>query len=316
MNFTIGSDPEFIILDNENKPKSAIGILKNKKKSKKIGSNFYYYDNVLAECTVKPAENKLCFIKNLNESLQNLCVLVNPCKLSLVPCAQFSQNELRHPDARVHGCSPEQCAYSLETVDSKRTKELIKKTNLRSAGGHLHFGFKNKDHIYCLMAVRMLDLFVGIPSLLMDPTPSIARRKIYGMAGRYRQPSYGIEYRTIGNFWLCSPETASLIYDLCDFAFSCVETNWYKNFWQIDEERLNSDDFWNMGGDPVECHKCSAYDLDFFQNLFLLDKKNFLKQGTKIIDFCLKNLPKKISEKVLNHKINLDLYKNWKIKLY
>lgn len=314
MNFTIGTDPEFIILDNKNIPRSAIRILKNKKKSIKIKNNFYYYDNVLAECTVKPSINKNYFIKNLKESLQNLSNLIRPYKLSLIPSALFSPGELKHPESRVYGCNPESCAYKMQIIDSQ--KNTIKNTRLRSAGGHLHLGFSNKDYIYCLMAVRMLDLFVGIPCIFLDPTPSQTRRKTYGMAGRYRQPKYGIEYRTPGNFWLSSPSTASLIYDLCEYSLFCVETNWYKKFWTIDEQKLNSNDFWNSGGDPVDCHICSAYDLRNFQNLFLLNKKDFLKQGKKVIDFCLKNLPKNLKNKVLNHKIDLNLYKNWKIKLY
>jgi hypothetical protein len=46
----------------------------------------------------------------------------------------------------------------------------------------------------------------------------VERRKVYGRAGEYRLPAYGIEYRTPSNFWLRSYQLFSLVTGLARFA--------------------------------------------------------------------------------------------------
>lgn len=97
----------------------------------------------------------------------------------------------------------------------------------RSAGGHIHMGapktvevrtghtpdgfstwgtlsnsyfevLKNPEHL-----VPILDILVGNTCVMLDTDPANKeRRKNYGKAGEYRLPSYGLEYRTLSNFWL------------------------------------------------------------------------------------------------------------------
>jgi hypothetical protein len=318
MGFSIGTDPEFILLDKNNNPKSAIGILKNKKNSNKIKKNSYYYDNVLCECTVSPSFNKKEFKANIKESLQTLFNLVKPYNLTLLPCVNFTKKELKHPDSRIIGCAPEYCAYELNQIDSRNAKKIIKNTGFRTAGGHIHLGnIEKKDHNSCLMLIRCLDLFLGIPSLIMDSPESFKRRRIYGAAGGYRQPDYGIEYRALGNFWLSSPDLVDLIYDLCDYSIKFVMSGEYEKFWIVDESKLNSDDFWNNGGDPASCYQCIAYDSNLLRKLFFLEKKDFLKKGTKIINFCFEHLPKNLVDKIsMCKKTNANLKSNWDIKIF
>jgi hypothetical protein len=50
--------------------------------------------------------------------------------------------------------------------------------------------------------VRITDIFVGIPSVLLDDEASQRQRRIlYGKAGTYRMQPHGYEYRTLSNFW-------------------------------------------------------------------------------------------------------------------
>ena len=121
--------------------------------------------------------------------------------------------------SRTFGCAPSFNAYNAKAVIGVDPKEY----RLRSAGGHLHLGtgsstkfadlLKQKDGDKRL--VRMFDIIVGNTCVLIDRADGNAeRRKVYGRAGEYRLPSYGIEYRTLSNFWLQSYQLMSLAFGL------------------------------------------------------------------------------------------------------
>lgn len=124
--------------------------------------------------------------------------------------------------ARKLGCMPSFNFYR------KRPIKVPENFPVRSAAGHLHLGltrpiFAHYDHIdYRVNLVPMLDLFVGIPTVLMDRDPlSRERRRLYGHAGEYRFPVHGLEYRTLSNFWLKDYALFELI---CGLAYTacCV----------------------------------------------------------------------------------------------
>lgn len=317
MKFSFGSDPEFILIDEKGNLKSAINVLK-KNKSNKIESkgNFFFYDNVLAECAIKPSFSKKELIANTRESLAELARLISPFKISSVSSGEFSNHELNHVDARKSGCEAEFCAYNLKKVSSKKIKKMFRSSNLRTAGGHVHLGVDlGKSHETCIMLVRMLDLFLGVPSLMLDSNESsFNRRKLYGKAGRYRQPSYGLEYRTLSNFWLSSPNLVELIYDLCDFTINLTNNKIYEKFWNVDYKTLESDEFWNSGGDPSSLHICHGYDVFLLRKLFHMEAKEINKTGKEINKLIYSLMPDYIKVRIEDLKnCNFNIYKEWAI---
>ncbi len=82
-----------------------------------------------------------------------------------------------------------------------------------------HFlALKNPD-----VLVPLLDVIVGNTSVLLDRNPAnVERRKNYGKAGEYRLPAYGLEYRTLSNFWLRSPALFSLMFGLARMCVNMV----------------------------------------------------------------------------------------------
>lgn len=106
-------------------------------------------------------------------------------------------------EARELGCDPDYDAYR-----NGQENEIQKEKPIRTAGGHIHIGWgediniNSPHHIkMCCEAARQLDLAIGLWSLDHD-VEGMERRKMYGAPGAFRPKSYGIEYRTLSNFWV------------------------------------------------------------------------------------------------------------------
>jgi hypothetical protein len=124
-------------------------------------------------------------------------------------------------EARRFGCMPSKNGYTKTTnkITVSPSRYLI-----RSAGGHIHLGFKtfNPDEFAAFM-----DIIVGCIGTLLDRDIwAKERRKVYGRAGDYRLPLHGFEYRTLSNFWLKHHTLFTLMFGL---ARTCVEM--YKRGW-------------------------------------------------------------------------------------
>ena len=235
--FSFGSDPEFMIVDSDGKHKSAIGIVYGSKEDKvSLGNGHYaFYDNVLAEVNIKSSNNKKGVLKNFGDCFNRLTKLVG--NNTVVPQASHTYDiaECQHPDAQLFGCEPEFCIYLKDENGriQRMDPPIIDPQNpFRTGGGHIHIG-----HEICLPwdagkpvdVVQMLDVFVGVPSVCMDHDPtSAARRQLYGGAGTHRiKQEYGLEYRSLSNFWLASPVLVSIVFDLVDFVLDLVESGKY-----------------------------------------------------------------------------------------
>jgi hypothetical protein len=114
-------------------------------------------------------------------------------ELAIVPSAEFPKDQLRSRASRVFGCDPDFNVWAMRPNPSPKCDNPC----LRSAGGHIHFGGEFKDKI---ALGRAADLFIGCPSIVYDS--DVKRRSLYGKAGAVRDKPYGLEYRTVSNFWL------------------------------------------------------------------------------------------------------------------
>lgn len=304
---TFGSDPEFILVHEANTV-SAIGKIKGTIADKiEKGGHYFYSDNVLAECAIKPGKSKAEVLNNFRECLQIYSQLIKPYHLTTKASEIFPDCELVHPDARLVGCAKEFCAYEMKQQESPVS--AILNDNLRSCGGHIHLGSKilEGDGAEGILIIYIMDLFLGVPSLWLDSDQSSPRRReIYGKAGRYRPKPYGVEYRSLGNFWLNSPDLVSLIYDLSMFCIDFVEKGNAWDFWDFDMDRfLESDNL-------ADAWKCKCYDAGKLRMGINTSNKSLLLDHLKIVEEVLpKDIFKKI-KKLINTPLG-DLYKNWEI---
>jgi hypothetical protein len=229
--FSFGSDPEFMVISPEGKYVSAIGIVPGTKEEMlPLGNgHFGFHDNVLAECCPHYGKNKTEVIKNFRDCFQRYANVVAPFKLKPQASHTYPLNECLHPAALEFGCSPETNVYEMDTVNAPVCEAG---NTFRTGGGHIHLGYL-EGSTYPLTDVmgrwwltRLMDLFVGLPSILIDNDPtSQDRRKLYGGAGNMRPKDYGIEYRTMSNFWLSCPRLVELQHDLCGFVIDFMQKN-------------------------------------------------------------------------------------------
>jgi hypothetical protein len=259
-NISMGGDPEFMVRSPEGKLVSAIGIVPGTKEERySLGDGHAaYYDNVLAEVQIRPGFSKEEVVASFRECLTRVAKLISPHRLTVQASATYPKSECEHKDAKLFGCSPELCAYDVCVINPPDAA----KNTFRSAGGHVHIGYDGGadvdqgdltqdewDEVICQIAwqriwvVRMCDLFLGIPSLLLDKDPtSAARRKLYGGAGTHRGcAKYGVEYRALSDFWLARPSSVELVYDLATVAVKTVmEDRVHERIWgeEIDPQEM------------------------------------------------------------------------------
>jgi hypothetical protein len=312
MSFTFGSDPEFM-LTHMGELKSAIGILPKKENPMIKNGHRFYFDNVLSEMAIKPASSKKEAIENTKDALQIMSSTILPCKISIKASGNYSKKDINCPDARIAGCDPEWDVYTLQCLFPPDSEvDMIDghyqfKTPFRSAGGHIHIGSESlQDPMEIFSAIRMMDLFIGIPSLFLDhDETSKDRRKIYGHAGSHRVPDHGLEYRVLGNFWFSSPDLFSLIYDLSEFVMNFVSEKTHERLWSVDEDMLEED--------PIEAYTCFGYDVNLLQKAINTCDN---KLATKFMMVVSNYLPNGLMQEIdrLSHMPIQNPYKTWELE--
>lgn len=215
--FTIGADPEmFIINEKTGDVVSSIGIIPGEKGDPWVDPTWpdgfgLEIDNILVEYNIPPALSKeqfisaiefmksyiKAFVKNVNPDYDILCT----------SSRMVNESELNNPIAQLFGCCPDFNCYT----GSPNPRPKGEKTNLRSAGFHVHYGYLNPSIDQSVEMVKYFDIFLGLMSLFFDNDRK--RRSLYGKAGCYRLTSYGVEYRTLSSKMAETTEMLSLIYD-------------------------------------------------------------------------------------------------------
>ncbi len=221
--FVAGADPELMLISPKGELTSAIPIIDGTKKAPlPVTGGAVQRDNVMAEFNVDPANSLEEFIDNMRQVLTDLSRIVAPNRLMVKASAEYPEAALDSDEARMFGCDPDFNSWTMgiNMFDNTRARH-----SLRSAGGHWHVGYKEgtremlEDPYGKAEVVKMLDVFQGVSSILLDlDDSSPLRRSLYGRAGAHRPKPYGVEYRALGNFWVQSPDSVDLMYRLSDIA--------------------------------------------------------------------------------------------------
>ena len=214
----LGTDPEVFLQDNAGNPVSAIGYINaDKWNPMQIPDMPEGYtlqeDNVSLEYGVPPSASADEFVEHINAVMEKSKEYLPNLTFSKLSCIVFPENQMQHPLAHVFGCEPDFNAWTKEVNSKPEPPHPF----MRSAGGHIHVE-TTKDQ---LAVIRAMDLFLGVPSVLMDNGEM--RKQLYGKAGAFRGKSYGVEYRTLSNFWIFKNELIRWVWDNTQRALDSVD---------------------------------------------------------------------------------------------
>lgn len=206
MKVTLGCDPELFLQDVDGALRSSIGRVGGSKYQprplEELGDGFIVSeDNVAVEFGVPPASSMDEWNNNINATIayiEDKMQQYHGLHFTKLSAAIFPATELEHPGALVFGCEPD---FNAWTGNVNPRPSAVNQA-LRSAGGHIHFGV-DLDEKAKIQLVKMADLYLGVPSVVLD-VDGAQRRELYGKRGAYRIKPYGVEYRTLSNFWVFS----------------------------------------------------------------------------------------------------------------
>lgn len=204
MYFTLGTDTELFASDAAGRHRALCGLVGGTKEEPKPMKDMpvgfaYQEDNVAVEFNIPPCDSSsvwTSYVMAARDWIKNQ--LTESLGLSISPsCAvSFDKMELTHPNALEFGCEPDYDAWKM----IENQKPTCDDPTLRTAGGHIHVGTSEVDMV---QGVRNMDLFLGVPSVLLDDKPeAVIRRQLYGKHGAMRPKPYGWEYRVLSNFWV------------------------------------------------------------------------------------------------------------------
>lgn len=255
----LGCDPEAFLIDIQGQLKSSIGLIGGSKDDPRplfmLGSGYAVQeDNVALEFNIPPAEGRSSFIDSIGKTLKHLTDMVQKdagLAISQLSAASFPDSELQDPAALVFGCDPDYNAWTL----GMNPKPNASDKNLRSCGGHVHVGYDRDNGPKSFEIIRMMDLFLGVPSVLMDTGE--LRKQLYGKAGAYRDKSYGVEYRTLSNFWIFKEGTIGWVWDNTNRAVDAAE-----KFSISDEDSKQVQQAINGNDKELASHLVKKYDLE------------------------------------------------------
>ena len=246
---------------------------------------------------------------------------------SFNPVVTLSKDEMASLSkaAQQLGCAPSRNVY-----DPNATIKVPKGFRMRSAGGHIHVSAvtynREGTRSECINStpqkierfVKICDLFLGIPGVLLDRDPQAAvRRKVYGRASEHRTPSYGIEYRVLSNYWLRSYQLMSFVYGMarqsCNVFAKGITYPAINNQWDGAEELFRRVDFEKVrkaiNTNNVDMAWKQWDGIESFIEEFCVDGQSGLWSGESLPSFRF--FAKKVQEKGLEYWFPEDPMTHW-----
>lgn len=242
----LGSDPEMFVRSANGRIGSVAGLLGCDKWNQKDMGNgiFVQEDNVAIEYATVPSDSFDHFNKIIQLGIDTCAAEIAPFDLELargVSSHVFTLDELNsfHKSVFEFGCEPDYNALTGRVNPKPKAAD----PGLRTTGGHVHLGYADLlpeelglEQSQAIMGV-MCDYFLGLPSLLMDADDR--RRELYGKAGSIRKKGYGIEYRSLSNFWIFEEAKRRMVWDQTHAALATLDGSYERLAALIDPNEVH-----------------------------------------------------------------------------
>ena len=234
---TFGADPEMFVMAGEELIPAFNFLPPN------TGRQLLYWDGFQAEW--KYLQPHYCQNNLIEETRDRLMLLADKVKLfnpqgrltlkNVVKIPVETLQTAQHAHVEL-GCQPSFNAYNLAGMKVPNARQL----KFRFAGGHMHFGTWKRTKPNYEKIIKTLDMILGVWAVgVAQNWDDPVRRKFYGLPGEYRAPNYatgyGVEYRTLSNWWLASPRIMQLTWDIGRTCVQFARSRYWK-LWAGDEK--------------------------------------------------------------------------------
>lgn len=237
--FTIGSDPEIFVGDKKGNVIPAFDFLGSKDKPNRVGSTECktYWDGFQAEFTTSVGT---CLAYQVDSVKDGLTSVFKYAKEHNKDAQLLAKTVVDIPQEALESGKEEHvqfgCMPSLNIYGMKGETAHGRDVPFRPAGGHIHFGCGTLTKKAQEDVVKALDAIVGVACVsLFAKFDDPKRRQLYGLAGEYRLPKHGLEYRVLSNAWLFHPMIMNLVFDLARKAFM-FGRNGFSHLWDATEK--------------------------------------------------------------------------------
>ncbi len=216
MEILVGCDPELFV-KQDNIFKSAWSLIRGDKANPfPVRNGAVQVDGMALEFNITPAKTEEDFLFKVQDVLQQLEAMVPTYQVVAVPVAHFTEEymKLQPPEALELGCDPDYNAWYMEENIKPNAERPM-----RTASGHVHVGWRKplppdqmgyEEFEAAAGMARQLDFYLGLGSIFYDEDKE--RREMYGKPGCFRVKPYGMEYRTLSNAWLRTPENTKWVH--------------------------------------------------------------------------------------------------------
>ncbi len=165
-------------------------------------------DGAAVEFNIPPCASAEEFYDAINMAVGRLTEIL--AKKDLYPYKNVWTNlskeqMMEFPHLNVIGCDPDHDAYR---DNPEMPREIPAMGTIRGCGGHIHIGYP-KQLCAPFRLAKLMDLVIALPMLSEDKQGK--RRYYHGIPGLYRDKEYGVEYRTLSNFWIWDRNKSNLI---------------------------------------------------------------------------------------------------------
>lgn len=220
----IGADPEAFVAQGPNIVHCIDMLGGSKEAPRLVIDGAVQEDNVLFEFNVDASDDPEVFCQRIKHVLEQGSGILVDFGLRLVPNVS---SHIYNPEimasfpekAFEFGCTPDFNAFG----GGQNPSPSAVNECLRTAGGHVHIGFSHLCTVTKELQERvgmMCDYYLGLPSLLEDNDDR--RRELYGKPGAIRYKQYGVEYRTLSNYWIWSDDLIKAVHARAQRAYNDV----------------------------------------------------------------------------------------------
>lgn len=200
MPITLGTDIEVQVMDYHGNLVSAVGLIGGSKEAPLLVSKGNLQeDNVNAEFAIDPVTNEEDWVSGITSVLDSLdkTLEMSGYTYRIEPWGMYPDEQLMSEAAKQFACDPDYSVYT-GSENIVPPPEFI--GNFRTCGAHVHVGGAADELGNLNLIIKWMDILLALPSLYKDSDRQ--RRRLYGKAGAFRPKPYGLEYRTLSNFWI------------------------------------------------------------------------------------------------------------------